>query len=375
MTPRDRPYIRSEMPKRIFAFATLGSGSTDEARIATLLNGLHPQLIPFDHRAKLRSFWRVYTTLWRERPDLAVMEGTGLAGGVGLLLAKWLAGVSYVVSSGDAVGPFVAHKLPGLGLLFAAYERLLCRHCAGFIGWTPYLVGRALTFGAARAMTAAGFAPFLYSDAELAVERLRVRQQLGIAADTLVFGLSGSLIWNRRVRYCYGLELVAARLQAEAASCKVLVVGDGSGLPHLEKLAGDRLGHDIYLTGRVPQEQVPHYLAAMDVLSLPQSVDRLGSFRYTTKLSEYLMTGLPMVTGQIPLAYDLDDGWLWRLPGDAPWDEPYIQALARLMTSLTPDEYQGKKRVVPRNRPDFDRERQIRRVENFILDLLEERHR
>ena len=61
----------------------------------------------------------------------------------------------------------------------------------------------------------------------------------------------------------------------------------------------------------------------MDVASLPQSVDGVGSFRYTTKLSEYLAARLPVVTGEIPLAFDLDDGWMWRLPGDAPWEERY----------------------------------------------------
>jgi hypothetical protein len=31
---------------------------------------------------------------------------------------------------------------------------------------------------------------------------------------------------------------------------------------------------------------------------------------YTTKFSEYLTAGLPVVTGQIPLVYDLDAGLL-----------------------------------------------------------------
>ena len=42
------------------------------------------------------------------------------------------------------------------------------------------------------------------------------------------------------------------------------------------------------------------FLAAFDLASLPQSVDRVGSFRYSTKLSEYLAAGLPIVTSQIP---------------------------------------------------------------------------
>jgi hypothetical protein len=110
------------------------------------------------------------------------------------------------------------------------------------------------------------------------------------------------------------------------------------------------------------------YLAAMDVASLPQSVDAVGSFRYTTKLSEYLAAGVPVVTGQIPLGYDLDDGWLWRLPGNAPWRPDYIQALAFLIDNLTPGELAVRRAAVPRDLPEFDRERQIARVGAFLRE-------
>ena len=60
---------------------------------------------------------------------------------------------------------------------------------------------------------------------------------------------------------------------------------------------------------------MPDYLCAFDVGSLSQSVDPVGSFRYTTKLSEYLAVGLPVITGEAPVAYDLDEGYLWRVPG------------------------------------------------------------
>ncbi len=69
------------------------------------------------------------------------MEGTGIAGGLACLLAAIVKGHAYVVSSGDAVGPFIAVHVRCLGWPFAVYERLLCRFSSGFIGWTPYLVG------------------------------------------------------------------------------------------------------------------------------------------------------------------------------------------------------------------------------------------
>ncbi|TMQ35357.1 MAG: glycosyltransferase family 1 protein [Planctomycetota bacterium] len=130
----------------------------------------------------------------------------------------------------------------------------------------------------------------------------------------------------------------------------------------------------MLLTGRVPRDQVPDYLAVMDVASLPQSVDQVGSFRYTTKLSEYQAAGLPIITGQIPLAYDLGGPWLWRLPGKAPWDERYLQALAVVMQQISPAELKTKKEAVPRQLPEFDRPRQVERVTAFVTDLLNDRN-
>ena len=96
----------------------------------------------------------------------------------------------------------------------------------------------------------------------------------------------------------------------------------------------------------------------------------MGSFRFTTKISEYLAAGLPMVTGEVPMGYDLDDGWVWRIPGDAPWEERYVRGLADLLDRLTPLELAEKRHVVPADHPTFDREKQIRRVTAFVADLL-----
>jgi glycosyltransferase involved in cell wall biosynthesis len=153
----------------------------------------------------------------------------------------------------------------------------------------------------------------------------------------------------------------------------VLIVGDGSGRGKLEEIAGDRLGRTILLTGRIARGEVPDYLAAMDVGSLPQSVDGVGSFRYTIKLSEYLAAVLPVVTGHIPLAYDMEGRWLWRLAGNAPWDDRYIAALANLMERISPDEVNARRAAIPKESEVFDRARQVARVTAFIADLLAER--
>ena len=93
---------------RPFAFATQGAGGDDEARLRALLSR-YPETdwFAFDRRSKRASLLGLLKTLRTTRADLAVMEGTGIGGGLPLILARLLWGRRYVVSSGDAVGPFV----------------------------------------------------------------------------------------------------------------------------------------------------------------------------------------------------------------------------------------------------------------------------
>lgn len=363
--------MRQQRPRapQIACFATQGEGGGDERRILTLLENFQVQGLPFDRQHKFGSFVRLVRQLIRQRPDLVVMEGTGIAGGLALILARVLVGTRYVVSSGDAVGPFLSQRYPLLAPIAGLYERLLCRLAAGFIGWTPYLVGRALTFGTPRAMTAPGFSD-AYADAKA---RGRMRQELGIPDEALVVGIVGSLVWSPRLKYCYGWELVRAAQRCRKSDVYFVIVGGGTGLPELERELARSACRSVILTGRVEPERVIDYLAAMDLGSLPQSVDGVGSFRYTTKISEYLAANLPIVTGQIPLAYDLNTGWIAALPGDRPWDDQYIEALANFIDDLTPQALASLRRAVDSApRYLFDKTRQIAQVTAFVLDLLGE---
>jgi glycosyltransferase involved in cell wall biosynthesis len=350
----------------VLYFATQGSGSRDEERMRDLLQLLEARRVPFDRTARIRSGLRVIRAIRKRSPHVVVMEGMGVAGGISVLLSRWFLHVPYVVSSGDAFAPFVRTRSPALGPIAGLYERTLCRHCAGFIGWSPYLTGRALTFGAPRAMTAPNWAP--PREHRPAVNE--VRDRLGIPADMIVFGIVGSLDWNSRLRYCYGLELLLALARVSRDGIGVLIVGSGTGRERLEALAVKLALPNVYMPGSVPRTEVSGYLDAIDVASLPQSVDGVGAFRFTTKLSEYLSAQLPVVTGQLPAAYDLDDGWLWRLPGDAPWHEPYIAALAELMDGVSRSHIEERRSHVPRSSDLFDFKRQRRQVATFVEDLV-----
>lgn len=356
---------------RVLGIALLGPDTGDEIRLRGLLREFDADILPFDRKAKARMLFKIVRAIGSQDYSMVIIEGTGVAGGLAVMLGRMTAGVPYIVSSGDAVAPFLSRRWPWSFPFAAVYERALCRFSAGIIGWTPYLVGRALTLGARRAMTIPGWAPFPRTREELATARHEIRSKLGIPRESIVFGIVGSLIWNNSVKYSYGLDLVKAIGQVDRGDIVVLIVGDGTAAERIREIAGDQLGKTVIMPGRVPQAEVMDYLAAMDVATLPQSVDGVGSFRYTTKLSEYVSVGLPVVTGQIPLAYDSIDDWLWRLPGDAPWSKQYVDALAALMESITWDEIAKKRGRVSRLSYLFDEQEQVTRATKFITELCE----
>jgi glycosyltransferase involved in cell wall biosynthesis len=358
----------------LVGFATQGPEHGDAARLRDLLAAAGGEELRVPRRSRVRFALDLTRELHRRRSALVVMEGTGIAGGLPLLFARTFLGVRFVVSTGDAVGPYVGLLRPSLGWLGGIYERLLFRRSAGVIGWTPYITGRAITLGAARSVTIPGWVPDEWPEPEDAGTwrrlRAQARTELGIENGALVIGIAGSLNWASRRGYAYGLELVEAVARISAPRVRALIVGDGDGREKLIARAAELgITERVVFTGRVRLAEVPAMLAAMDIASLPQSVDAVGSFRYSIKLAEYLRAGLPVVTGQIPAAYDLNGGWLWRLPGEGPWSERYVVALAHLLDGLDDATLAARRDAVPRRHPAFDRADQLERARAFLREL------
>jgi hypothetical protein len=277
--------------------------------------------------------------LLQERWDLVYLESTGISGGLPLVQSKQ----RYVVSSGDPVAGFF-HVTEGWlqGTLFGAYEKALYRKSAGFIGWTPYLVGRAIELGAPRGVTVEGavelarFYPFSPANRQAA------RERFGVPQNHLVCGTVGSLRWNARQGYCYGLELIEALQRMKRTDVTMLIVGDGDGRAQLESRVPAALKERVIFTGRLSEDDVVAAMNTMDMGFITQTMDALGSYRLTTKLPEYLACGLPVAMSPIPGYYDYVAEAGWALPPFHPASPEFHTRCAAWLDTLDPAEGAAK---------------------------------
>ena len=360
---------------QILCINTAGKGGADALRMRRLASRLEVPCAFYDldksaRGQSFKSLWKLITVRpWR----LIYQEGTGIAGGFNLIRAARLRGARYIISSGDPIsGFFRVTKGRAAGTLFGIYERLLMRSSAGFVGWTPYLTGRALELGAPRAVTVEGavdaslFRPLPES------ERQAIRTEYGLTPGHLVCGVVGSLRWTPRLQYGYGLELVEAARRLKRDDISFLIVGDGTGKPILQERVPEVLKKRVLFTGRIPEAEVVRAMNAMHVGFITQTLDELGSYRLTTKLPEYLATGLPIAMSPIPGFYDyVGEEAGWALPALPPGSTTMHEQLATWLDSLSREEVAQKAshcRAIAEER--FDYARIASRFRLFVHHLL-----
>ena len=363
--------------KQVLCINTGGVGDLHGYRMRALTEGLPYACTYHDldrSRSRRENAQRVMGWLREQAWDLVYMESTGISAGGPLIRAARAWGQRYVVSSGDPIGGFFrTTKGPAWGAAFEVYERLLYRHAAGFIGWTPYLAGMALRMGAPKAATVEGAADLTRFRPPSAEERLAARAAYGIAPDHLVCGIVGSLIWTPRQGYCYGLELVETLRFLTRTDVTMLVVGDGDGRAELERRVPAKARDRIRFTGRVPFDEVPRVLHAMDVGFITQTLDDLGRYRLTTKLPEYLGAGLPVAMSPVPGFFDYVLPAGWALPSYHPASEAFHRACAAWLDGLTwADVAARAAQARPQAEARFDYGRIRATFQGFLHHLLEE---
>jgi glycosyltransferase involved in cell wall biosynthesis len=153
---------------------------------------------------------------------------------------------------------------------------------------------------------------------------LAVRERHGL-------GTSFVVGWTGVIREWHGLELLLDAL-TELDDARLLVVGDGPGRAAVHARATSLgLADRITITGRIPHEDVPDHIAAMDVAVVAS--DRTG-VASPMKLAEYMAMGRAVVAPALPNIEDVithgADGWLFR-PDD-------VVDLVRVLKTLSGDE-------------------------------------
>lgn len=123
--------------------------------------------------------------------------------------------------------------------------------------------------------------------------RSDIRRQLRIGSDTVVIGFVGSL------RRWHGVEFLAQaipRFVAKYPGCLFLIVGTGELEGELLRLIQEsNLVDSVRFTGGVPYQEVPHYIAAMDIGLMPDS-NEWGS---PMKILEYMLQGKAVVAPKL----------------------------------------------------------------------------
>jgi len=151
---------------------------------------------------------------------------------------------------------------------------------------------------------------------------------------------------------------------------KLLVVGDGDDLEKLRQLADElEIQDDVIFTGRVPQSEVPGFLAAADMGVSPIPPNAYYKLSSPIKMVEYMAAGKPVVANQEILEHDevLQESQCGILiPYTA---EAFAEAILKLLDEPDTAKQMGQrgKEWVATNR---SHEVMARQVEEKYLELL-----
>lgn len=176
--------------------------------------------------------------------------------------------------------------------------------------------------------------------------------------DALVAGLVGSLSWNHHLGFGYGWDLVEALRLLKGEKIHGLLVGDGDGLPILKARAQEYgILDQLHFVGRVPYDELPPYLVAMDVCLSTQTNDPVGNARTTGKLPLYLAADRYVLASRVGEArLVLADEHLIDYAGQ--FDPSYPTRLAERLRDLASHrervQMQGRGVALARRHFDYD---------------------
>ncbi len=285
---------------------------------ALVSHATHPQSTPwgrFKHRLaryylrdiklfiqQLVRTVREWRMLRRERPDIVLTRFDGKTLSI-LWACRWLGIPAVLEINGpdrdEESGTY--HHLPGIAALFNNRHAMTLAQGAFAVSEVLAEPLRQAGRGKPVRAIANGVDPARFNP-QHSGQTLRAR--LGIGPDAHVIGFVGSFApWH-------GLDLLVeafSRLQDEFPQAHLLLVGQANPQWQalLTRLQSPALAGRVTLAGFVRPAEIPDYLAAMDITTLPNT----AYYCSPLKLFEYMAMARPTVSvATAPVAATLEDG-------------------------------------------------------------------
>ena len=324
------------------AFVVNGDERSAMARraegFARQLNADWPIELLFRTHGRLMSIHRLAAALVRMRPAATWVFDMALAGVVSSSLARVI-GARMIVDTGDAITA-LARQEGTRGTLGVAATRGLE---AFSLSTADALVVRGTEHQ--RLLQDRGYQATLIPDGvdvpacQRPSAREAIRREMNVSSE-LVVGLIGSTVWNPRLGLTYGWDLLEALALVRDLPVVGVIVGDGTGMPHLRaRAAALGVEHRVRFLGRRPFEQLPELLAGFDVALSTQTNDVVGKVRTTGKLPLYMAAGRYVLASRVgEAARVLPDPML--IPYEGTVDETYPARLAERLGTLCFDRAQ-----------------------------------
>jgi glycosyltransferase involved in cell wall biosynthesis len=252
------------------------------------------------HRTGTRAAARRTMQAWLagQRPALVYVLDMAVAGVAAALSYRRRARVPVIVDTGDAITALArrsgTRRLPGV-VATAVLERVSLRTA-------DHIVVRGTAH--AELLARQGIeATVIHDGVDTALfapgDRDAARAVLGWPRDFTVV-VVGSSIWNPKLRMAYGWDLVELLAEARGLPVRGVIVGNGSGVPHLRARAA-ALGVEGRLTfvGHQPLTALPTLIQASDVCLTTQTNDIVGAVRTTGKLPLYMACGAFVLASEV----------------------------------------------------------------------------
>jgi glycosyltransferase involved in cell wall biosynthesis len=288
--------------------------------------------IAYRSQRKLLSIPYLFAFLVRTRPHASYLFDISYAGLLASGLYKFISGNCLIIETGDAIAELVRStgSRGKLGL------------------WLTRLLETSAFRIADRIVVRGSFHKELLSRQGIEADVIQdgvdtqnfttddtgdLRKQHGLENVTTI-GLIGSSVWSEKLQMCYGWELVETLRLLKDGSVKGIMIGSGSGIPHLKTRCREYGIEDrMIFLGHVPFEQLPAHLSLIDICLSTQTNDIVGQVRTTGKLPLYLAAGRHVLASKVgEAAIVLDEEMLIEYEGVK--DQGYPQKLAARVKTI-----------------------------------------